>query len=202
LLVLSGLLALPAAAQAAFPGKNGRIAFDTDGPAIEAVNPDGSGRALLAVPSPSERSNSPAWSADGAKFAFTGWSDVFTINADGTGQRSIPSDYDPHTVSWSPDGARLAFDTTVCGGHQCFSDIWLVNANGTGQTTLVCCANEPAWSPDGQRIAFSRVTATDPNCTTPGCQQLRDVFTVRPDGTDLKRLTHTTYPYTNVSPSW
>jgi Tol biopolymer transport system component len=45
--------------------------------------------------------------------------------------------------------------------------------------------NTPGWSPDGSKIVFVRklVDATDPNKFN------YDVFTIKPDGTGLRRLT-------------
>lgn len=68
------------------------------------------------------------------------------------GDRAIES------VSWSPDGARLAFDGSAPGSND---DIWLVNVNGGGLQQLTVDPSpatfvdrKPVWSPDGTRIAF------------------------------------------------
>src|SRR5438093_2771383 len=68
--LLAALLVLPAPADAAFPGANGKIAFSgqccfTE---IEVVNPDGSGRTPLT--SNGAESGQPAWPPDGSKVAF------------------------------------------------------------------------------------------------------------------------------------
>jgi hypothetical protein len=76
-------------------------------------------------------------------------------------------------------------------GKIAFADlqnIYTVNPDGTGLTTVISIAPVRAgygavdWSPDGTRIAFA--AARDPDNTT-------DIFTVRPDGTDVQRVTDT-----------
>ena len=89
---LVALLVFPAPAHAAFPGQNGKIAFERsaagDGE-IYVVNPDGTGVTNL-TNSPSDDAH-PAWSPDGRKIAFasnrlrtTSGRDIFTMNADGS----------------------------------------------------------------------------------------------------------------------
>ena len=60
----------------------------------------------------------PAWSPDGRKIAFVsdrdGNSEIYVMNADGSGQRRLTRnpayDADP---AWSPDGRTIAFVTTA-----------------------------------------------------------------------------------------
>jgi len=49
--------------------------------------------------------------------------------------------------------------------------------------------SDPAWSPDGQRIVFSGLVAGN-----------RDLYTVNPDGSDLRRLTAS--PQAEREPAW
>ncbi len=65
-------------------------------------------------------------------------------------------DLDP---AYSPDGTRIAFDSTRTGG----GDIYVMNADGSGVVRLTTDPAEdsqPAWSPDGNRIAFTRCGST------------------------------------------
>src|SRR5438874_1959776 len=73
--LLAALLVLPAPAQAAFPGANGKIAFSRDATnngmcdyQIDTINPDGTG--LTSLTSATSANLDPAWSADGQKLAF------------------------------------------------------------------------------------------------------------------------------------
>jgi Tol biopolymer transport system component len=93
----------------------------------------------------------PAWSPDGQKIIFacerSGNSEIFVMNADGSGQRSLTRnpafDADP---AWSPDGRSIAFRSTRDGN----TDIYIMNADGSGQRNLTRSpANEGrfAWAP-------------------------------------------------------
>jgi Tol biopolymer transport system component len=150
------------AAQAAFPGVDGRIAYE-DGGTIYSVNPDGSGRAALA------RGSEPTWSPDGSRIAFqrddsSGAAQVWTMDANGGDQREVTEGSEP---AWSPDGERLAY----VGPHSAIGRdsgaIWVVDGDGGNPTVVAAppCSGEhcfdlapwygsPAWSPDGREIAF------------------------------------------------
>jgi WD40 repeat protein len=68
-------------------------------------------------------------------------------------------DVDP---AFSPDGARIAFESTRTGG----GDIYVMNADGTGLVQLTSDPREdgqPTWSPDGSQIAFTRCGQTNCN---------------------------------------
>src|SRR5215213_7230688 len=150
-------LMLPLAAQAAFPGQNGKIAFERDNE-IFLMNGDGSGSAPLTTDGIAKRD--PVVSADGRLVAYSYDRNIYVINANGTGARAVTTaGENDQSPAFSPDGKRIAF-TRGSGGL----DIWVVNVDGTGLTDLT---NDPegsetdaAWSPDGSRIAFTRSGCT------------------------------------------
>ena len=161
-----------APAFAAFPGQNGRIAYD-DPSDIHSVNPDGSGHVQLTTDPGNDFG--PEWSPDGQRIAFTSdrgglGSQVYVMNADGTAQTRLT---DPPERSggpaWSPDGERIVFSRGF--------DLWVMNADGTGQTPIATIsggAGAADWSPDGSRIAFVRDSG---------------IWSIRPDGTGLMQST-------------
>jgi TolB protein len=74
---------------------------------------------------------------------------IWVMNDDGTDQTKIAETTRGHSLTWSPDGTRLAFDDA--GG------IYIINADGSGEHRLANSSGEeqwPAWSPDGTRFAF------------------------------------------------
>jgi TolB protein len=172
--------------QTAFPGQNGKIAFfNSTEQDIFTVDPDGSGRARLA--SPAFRTF-PAWSADGARVAFSGTNQfgIAVMNADGTGETQLTStgwfDLEP---AWAPDGTMIAFDhTEQCDSQRCTTNIRVVNSDGTGVRTICCGrdyrATQASWSPDGTEIAFAR--APDP------AREPRELWRMRPDGSGAVRV--------------
>ena len=134
----------------------------------------------------------PALSPDGTRLAFVArpsslaQSAAIMVSAlDGTGMRRLTQDegYNTHPA-WSPDGKEIAY---IADGK-----LTVMRADGTNGRVLapsVQMVNAAlAWSPDGSRLAFA------------GEQQdfvHRAVYTVRPDGTELKNLG----PTVSV-PSW
>jgi len=126
----------------------------------------------------------PVWSPDGSKIAWVrypqetcncGPSDVWVMNADGTGRHNLTNDRaDVSDPTWSPDGSQLAF--TLSYG------IYVIDADGTDEHRISPVGSfdfDPAWSPDGQLIAFA---SSADNI---------EMFTMRPDGTDRVQLSHT-----------
>jgi Tol biopolymer transport system component len=119
LVVLVSLIG-PATSQAAFPGANGKIAFQSfrDGNnEIYTMNADGSSQTRLTNNTASD--TDPAWSPDGTKIAFATDRDrsnftyeVYTMNADGSGQTRLTGDsLNDQSPAWSPDGTKIAFAT-------------------------------------------------------------------------------------------
>ncbi|PYP12274.1 MAG: hypothetical protein DMD59_00490 [Gemmatimonadetes bacterium] len=111
----------------------------------------------------------PQWSPDGQQLVFTGFSngftDLFTINRDGTGLRRLTNDKfaDLHPA-WSPDGTTIAF-VTDRGGETDFELLRFGNLRvalfhlDSGAIELLGNMDtgrniNPVWAPDGRSLAF------------------------------------------------
>jgi Tol biopolymer transport system component len=196
-MALCALAAGPA--QAAFPGQNGKIAFDSSyldevWGEIYAIDPDGTGRVRLTA---SEGIDiEPAWSPDGRQVAFTSARagsdptcqstcnlDVYVMNADGSRVQRLTDDpARDREPAWSPDSSQIVFTSTR--GDVAGSDLYVMNADGTNQTRITAFPlvdKHPAWSPDGARIAYFRGDCAF-NCTS-------HIYTAAPDGSDVSQLT-------------
>jgi Tol biopolymer transport system component len=119
--------------------------------------------------------------------------EIYIMNSDGDDQTRLTdnsaSDGDP---SWSPDGTKIAFDSTIDeDGNR---DIYIMNADdGSGQTRLTddpAFDTDPSWSPDGTKIAFSSNREDDNS----------EIYIMNSDGSGQTRLTDNSAD--DFSPSW
>lgn len=137
-------------------------------------------------------------SPDGSRIAFTaydptaGTSHLYVMGADGANLLRLTSGGSEMQPDWSPDGTRLAYVVRPRGQP---GDVWVMNADGSGATNVTGGTNalsqySPAWSPDGTRLAFAEGDAGSSN-----------LWTMRPDGSDRRRLTSGT-EWWDDDPSW
>jgi Tol biopolymer transport system component len=184
---VAGALALAGAdaADAAYPGHNGRIAYSSDRSgnyAIWTINPDGGDPRRLTSPAPPFFDRVPVWSPDGRRIAFNRGAglggQIWVMDADGSNQTQLTSADGHNTMpSWSPDGGRIAFASSRDGGNW---NIWVMNSDGTDQrriTTFFLIEEWPEWSPAGDRIAISEQFDGD-----------FSISTILPDGTGRLRI--------------
>lgn len=163
LLAVLAVVSVPATAQSAFPGANGKIVFSSDRDGnyqIYVMEPGGTNQTRLTNNTADEFF--PVWSANGSKIAFTtdrdgdGHDQIYTMNANGSGQTRLTNDpAQDSEPGWAPDGSKLVFVSNRSAAPGL--ELWRVNANGTGLVQLTSTGGfnvDPVWSPDGSKIAF------------------------------------------------
>jgi len=134
----------------------------------------------------------PDWSPDGSKLVFqsnrTGVFQIYVMNADGSNvvrlTNSAGADAGPH---FSPDGSKIVFSSERDGQPE----VYVMNADGSQQTRLTnfhVDTSHPSWSPDGTKIIFCSNKNT-PNLKADWWDQYHDIYTMRADGSDVKRIT-------------
>ncbi len=148
-------------------GRRSKRLSDVTGPGGLAVS---GGRFAAATNSPRCCNSTPTWSHDGTRLAWIYHRNLWTIHADGTGDRQLAAG--AASPSWSPDDSQLLFEHRETSGAR---GIYRVNANGGGLRRLAA-GSTPASSPDGTRIAFVRG---------------KDVYSITPGGTGARKLTKT-----------
>jgi TolB protein len=138
---------------------------------IWIMNKNGTNITQLTFPSSrNEFHETPKWSRNGEKLAFTkkvmssnyphGFSvqleEIWKMNQNGSQLKKVTNGSEP---SWSPQSDKIAYTKTIKQGGAESKQIWLIDSHGENATKLTE-GMEATWSPDGQFIAYTKYTTS------------------------------------------
>jgi Tol biopolymer transport system component len=172
---------------------------------VETMNPDGSGVTVLATtPEGGPAGDQLAWSPDGGQLAFlvfatiehdiAGRGTVVRIDSDATDRVDVgfPDRHPARALTWSPNGAKLAYVTATPPGSNCpapgCGDLIVMNPDGSGRINLTTgsTTGSYAWSPDGSKIAFTRYPAS---YALGGLNGISELMIANIDGSGVRSVT-------------
>ena len=129
----------------------------------------------------------PSFSPDSRAIVYSRGGDVFSVRADGSGLRRLTGGPDLDTAPRvSPDGSYVVFERRGAEGSP--ADLYSVALNGGGTRAVAATADddsEASFSADGKVIVFVHRVAIGGGGTA------SDLYSVRPNGSGLARLTKT-----------
>jgi Tol biopolymer transport system component len=183
-----------------------RLDTPSDNARIWIMNADGTNKHQVADDAKGFRDYTPKFTPDAGQIVFTrckpgdGVCAIWRMHADGTHKRALTRYIEPpkneavdFDLSISPNGRRIAFTRFFSGGF--FARIVVMRADGSNPHPITPPRLEggsPDWSPSGHRIAFNSNAARSGS----------SILTVRPNGSDLQRLTPSRFPFNDALPSY
>ena len=152
----------------------------------------------------------PSFSPDGRRIAFTRvvqsvvapTASLFTMDGAGRHLEPLLADGIDLSPAWSPDGKTIAFSRLESTSRPLReATLYLADADGSHLRSLGLHGLSAAWSPDGTRLAFvSFDDENAPPCHAASCPPSGELYVVRADGTELRRLTSSKAD--DEHPSW
>ncbi len=196
--------ALSAVSASALPARNGAVVFsmvstertaagkgEAGAGAAESAKERGGlyaakeGRLNQLTENPGD--SQPDFSSDGRTIVFSRAGDIYSVRADGSGERMLTSGpaVDERPI-FSPNGRIVVFERRSAAGAA--RDLYTVRSSGGAPhalTTTPADEHEASFSDDGCMIAFVRSVGE------PGGGSADDIYSIRPAGIRLRRLTRT-----------
>lgn len=146
------------------PQFDGQIAFHSERDGIlQIFLLDGASGELTQLTKDAQKAYEPQWSPDCQQIVYTYEvggptdSEIYTMNADGSGKSPLLNTPAPATLewspAWSPNGQIVAYQTNPGAQFNiCFAD---VNGSSLGCMDPAGVSNaHPFWSPDGSKLYF------------------------------------------------
>ena len=130
---------------------------------------------------------------------------VWVISAEGGKPKQISfGDYDYHSISWSPDGSRVACVSNRTGrdDFNANNDICLLSTEGRDMiqlTNTIGPEYTPYWSPDGLQLAY--LCRLRDHRSKESDAELRKVYVIPAEGGETINLT-TSLDRWSMSPTW
>jgi TolB protein len=162
--------------------------------AVMRIRPDGSSIRRL-TPAGEGNNHFPSWSPDGRRLVYRSArpasKGLAILDVDSGRVTPLTSDDGADNLpSWSPDGQWIAFTSRRDGDWE----VYAIHPDGTGLKRLTTSDGNDAhtaWSADSRWIAFSSARGgfKDEMARGGGGQGATDLFVMRADGTDVRRLT-------------
>lgn len=140
----------------------------------------------------------PTWSPDGKQILFASGPEsgvqLFVVDRDGKNLHSVTNLPSIRGRSdWSPDGQLIV----TYAGPSWHREVYIMNVDGSNAHQLTPGGGNsqgPTFSPDGKWVAFTAYF--DQYGDDHGCE----IYVIRTDGTDLRRLTNN--DYCDYQPRW
>ncbi|PYH89046.1 tat pathway signal sequence domain-containing protein [Aspergillus ellipticus CBS 707.79] len=142
----------------------------------------------------------PSWNPDGTELVvgFGAWfvsrtesnASIYHAFANGTYHTNLTDGTDNSGFpSWSPKGDAIVYRKWSLGTGVPFGLEILNFTTGETHSLTTGWDNTPGWSPDGERIVFTRNNNWTESYGPRWYADRFDIYTIRPDGSDLHRVT-------------
>jgi Tol biopolymer transport system component len=174
---------------------------------LVTVNADGSSEQVIlhyrSLEAQGQEPHDAQWSPDGTRIAVMilntkakphNGSAIYVVDADGSNlHRVTPIRLNAGNPDWSPDGKRIAFNSSFEG--QGAVEIHTVRPDGSGLRRLRrepknSYSFDPVWSPGGRRLAFVHGAG----------RKIPHIWMMKRNGTRLRQVTHGRRP--DRGPDW